>query len=100
MERFEAPLAPGVRVDAGVRSGSVVAPFYDSLLGKVVVWDSDRPHALARARAALQDLVVEGVQTTREFHLWALQTPELVSGDVHTRVLEDEWLPRFREREA
>jgi acetyl-CoA carboxylase biotin carboxylase subunit len=98
--RFEAPLAPGVRVDVGIRSGSVVPPFYDSLLGKVIVWDRDRPHALARARHALHDLIVDGIPTTRELHLWALETQELVSGDLHTRVLEDEWLPRFHQEAA
>jgi acetyl-CoA carboxylase biotin carboxylase subunit len=96
VERFEVPLGPGIRVDAGIGSGSEITPFYDSLIAKVCVWDADRRIALARARAALQDLVVEGIQTTREFHLWALETPELVAGELHTRVLEDEWLPRYR----
>jgi acetyl-CoA carboxylase, biotin carboxylase subunit len=100
IERFEAPLAPGVRVDTGVRSGSVITPFYDSLICKLLAWDRDRPHALARARAALQDLVVEGIVTTGEFHLWAVEQPELQDGVLHTRVLEDEWLPRYREETA
>jgi acetyl-CoA carboxylase biotin carboxylase subunit len=95
VERFAAPLAPGVRVDTGIRTGSVVTPFYDPLLCKVCVWDRDRDGALARARAALEDLVVDGVRTTRELHLFLLSTPELAAGDVHTRSLEDEWLPRF-----
>ena len=100
IERFEAPLGPGVRVDTGIGTGSVITPFYDSLVCKILVWDRDRPHAVARARAALQDLVVDGIATTREFHLWALEQPELVDGELHTRLLEDEWLPRYREEVA
>jgi acetyl-CoA carboxylase, biotin carboxylase subunit len=97
IDRFEAPLAPGVRVDTGIGTGSVVTPFYDSLVCKLVVWDRDRSHAVARAREALQDLVVEGIATTRDFHLWVLEQPEFAAGDLHTRLLEDEWLPRYRE---
>jgi acetyl-CoA carboxylase, biotin carboxylase subunit len=97
VERFEAPLAPGVRVDTGIRTGSAVVPFYDPLVCKLVAWDADRASALARARAALEDLVVDGIATTRQFHLWALEQPELQEGTVHTRVLEDVWLPRYAE---
>jgi len=100
VERFDAPHAPGVRIDTGIRSGSVVTPFYDSLVAKVAVWDQDRERALARARSTLQDLVVDGIATTREFHRWALEQPELVEGDLHTRLLEDVWLPRYREEHA
>jgi acetyl-CoA carboxylase biotin carboxylase subunit len=100
IERFEPPLAPGVRVDTGIRSGSAVTPYYDPLLCKVCVWDGDRDHALARARGALQELVVDGVATTRDLHLFLLATPEFAAGEMHTRSLEDEWLARFSDAVA
>jgi acetyl-CoA/propionyl-CoA carboxylase biotin carboxyl carrier protein len=58
------PGGPGLRVDAGYEAGDTVPEFYDDLLGKLVAWAPDRDRAVARMRAALDDLAVEGVATT------------------------------------
>ena len=58
------PGGPGVRVDAGYEAMDTVPPFYDDLLGKVIAWAPDRDQAIARMRAAFDELVVEGVATT------------------------------------
>jgi acetyl-CoA carboxylase biotin carboxylase subunit len=89
VQRFRPPLGPGVRVDTAVEDGSVVPPYYDSLIAKVIVWDSDRPAAIARAVRALGELEVDGVPTTRDVALEILQTERFASGDYDTKFLEE-----------
>ncbi|MGZ0652012.1 ATP-binding protein [Corynebacterium striatum] len=66
--RFEPPTGPGIRVGAGVRSGSIVPPYYDSLIAKLLVWGPTREVALARAKQALAEFDIEGVRTVLPFH--------------------------------
>jgi acetyl-CoA carboxylase biotin carboxylase subunit len=94
------PAGPGVRVDSGVSAGCAVTMYYDPLLCKVIVWDSDRERATARMRRALSELRVEGVRTTRELLLWVMSTPEWNQGRIHTRLLERELVPRFKNSRA
>jgi len=91
--RFEPPLGPGVRVDTYIESGTVVPPYYDSLLGKVVVWDADRAAAIARAERALEETVVEGVPTTRDLSLLVLRSEEFQSGAYSTSTLAELGVP-------
>jgi acetyl-CoA carboxylase biotin carboxylase subunit len=91
VRRFRPPLGPGVRVDTAVEDGSIVPPYYDSLIAKLIVWDSDRRAAVARAVCALGELEVEGVPTTREAALEILQSAEFVSGDYSTTFLEERY---------
>jgi acetyl-CoA carboxylase biotin carboxylase subunit len=89
VHRFRPPLGPGVRVDTAVEDGSVVPPYYDSLIAKVIVWDADRPAAIARAVRALGELEIDGVPTTRETALEVLQSERFVAGDYDTKFLEE-----------
>jgi acetyl-CoA carboxylase biotin carboxylase subunit len=89
VRRFRPPLGPGVRVDTAVEDGSVVPPYYDSLIAKVIVWDSNRPAAIARAVRALGELEVEGVPTTRDAALEILQSGRFADGDYDTKLLEE-----------
>lgn len=66
--RFEPPTGPGIRVDSGVRSGSIVPPYYDSLVAKLLVWGPTREIALNRAKQALEEFDIEGVRTVLPFH--------------------------------
>ncbi len=86
--RFDQPGGPGVRIDSGFVAGGQIAPFYDSLLAKLVVHGRDRDEALARARQALGELGVEGVTTTRSLHLGLLEDAELQKGGVSTTWFE------------
>ena len=89
IEHFRAPLGPGVRMDTHVESGTVVSPYYDSLVGKVVVWDEDRPSAIARAVRALTELEVTGIPTTRELAIGILRGEAFGSGRYSTSFLDE-----------
>jgi len=93
--RWRAPDGPGVRVDAGVESGTVIGGQFDSLLAKIIVTGADRDQAIARARRALDELVVEGMATVVPFHQAVVRDPAFI-GDghdfsVHTRWIETEF---------
>ena len=81
VEAFEAPTGPGVRMDAGVRSGSVIPGEYDSLMAKLIVWGEDRAQALARAKDALAELRIEGVATVVPFHRTVIEHPDFTAAD-------------------
>ena len=87
------PGGPGVRVDSHVYTGYDIPPFYDSLIGKLIVWGKDRAHAMTRMKRALNECAVTGIPTTVEFHLEMLDRPEFINGDVHTKFVEQEMLP-------
>jgi acetyl-CoA carboxylase, biotin carboxylase subunit len=88
VERFYAPGGPGVRLDSHLYAGYDVPPYYDSLLGKLIVWGPDRPTAIARGRAALDELVVDGIITNRAFHRAVLDNPAFVEGRVTTNLVD------------
>ncbi|MEY3735868.1 MAG: acetyl-CoA carboxylase biotin carboxylase subunit [Cyanobacteriota bacterium] len=87
------PGGPGVRVDSHVYTGYEIPPFYDSLIGKLIVWGVDREHALKRMRRALSECAITGIPTTIDFHLALLDRPEFQNGDVHTKFVEQDMLP-------
>ena len=86
--RFEAPSGPGVRVEAYVRTGSRISPYYDSLVAKLIVSGQDRAEALARGRRALEEFVIEGIQTTIPFHRRVLENEVFCAGDATTDFIE------------
>ena len=89
LTRFRAPLGPGVRVDTFVEDGSVIPPYYDSLIAKVIVRDESRELCIERARRALLELDVQGVPTTREAAFEILGSDEFRSGEYSTSFLEE-----------
>jgi acetyl-CoA/propionyl-CoA carboxylase biotin carboxyl carrier protein len=93
--RFVAPAGPGVRLDSGVESGSVIGGAFDSLLAKLIVTGADRQQALQRARRALDEFVVEGMATVLPFDRAVVRDPAFTAEDgqfaVHTRWIETEF---------
>jgi acetyl-CoA carboxylase biotin carboxylase subunit len=86
--QYVPPGGPGVRMDSHLYTGYRVPPFYDSLLGKVIVWADTREEALNRMRRALEETVITGVATTIPFHLRILRDARFRRGEVHTRFVE------------
>jgi acetyl-CoA/propionyl-CoA carboxylase biotin carboxyl carrier protein len=93
---FDPPSGPGIRLDAGVRAGSVIGGQFDSMLAKLIVVGADREQALARARRALAEFTVEGLPTVLPFHRAVVDDPAFAAPDaeqftVHTRWIETEF---------
>ena len=92
------PSGPGVRFDTMLYSGLDIPVFYDSLLGKLIVWAETRDRAIERMRRALRDLVISGVQTNAPFHLALFEHPDFLSGDFSTGWLESKFtMPPYPE---
>ena len=93
--KFEPPTGPGVRMDSGVESGSVIGGQFDSMLAKLIVTGATREEALARSRRALAEFNVEGLATVIPFHRAVTADPAFIGDgekfDVHTRWIETEW---------
>ena len=94
---WAAPEGTDVRCDTACFPGWSVPPYYDSLLAKLIGSGPDRDAALARTRQALRHLRVEGVDTTAGFALDLLEDPDVIAGRVHTRWVEETFLPRWNQ---
>jgi acetyl-CoA/propionyl-CoA carboxylase biotin carboxyl carrier protein len=95
------PQGPGVRVDSGVETGSVIGGQFDSMLAKLIVTGTDRRQALERSRRALDELTVEGLATVVPFHRAIVRDPAFTeSFTVHTRWIETEFDNRIPPFEA
>ena len=88
IEHLQAPAGPGVRWDSGVTRGSVVGLSYDPMLAKLIVFAPTRELAITRMERALKELVVDGIETSREFHLRMMADEEFRRGDINIQWLE------------
>ncbi len=89
------PGGPGVRVDSHVYTGYEIPPFYDSLIGKLIVWGKDRNTAIKRMNRALNECAITGIPTTINFHLTLLNKSKFKQGKIHTKYVEEELLPNY-----
>jgi acetyl-CoA carboxylase biotin carboxylase subunit len=88
VEQYHAPGGPGVRMDSHLYTGYEVPPFYDSLLGKLIVWGPDRASAIARGRVALDELVIDGLVTNTRIHQAMLASETFLDGKMTTNLLD------------
>ncbi len=86
---LQLPQGFGVRWDGGYESGDTVSQFYDNLVGKLIVWGSDRPTAIARMQRALRELEVGGIATTAAAHEAIMAAPDFQAGEHSTKWVEE-----------
>ena len=104
--RLRWPAGPGIRIESGVTEGDVVTPMFDPMLAKIVVTGATREQAIARARRALRETVVEGVTVCTALHTEVLERPAFTNPDasgrltVTTRWIENEVLPELADAGA
>ena len=91
ISQYHAPGGLGVRMDSAIYDGYAIPPYYDSLIGKLIVHGRDRPEAIARLRRALGELIVDGIDTTIPLFRQLLDDPAILKGDYDIHWLE-RWL--------
>lgn len=89
IEKYIVSGGPGVRIDSHSYQGYEISPYYDSMIGKLIVHGVDREEAISRMKRALKDFVIEGIDTTIPFHLEVLDNKVYRSGDVTTKFIEE-----------
>jgi acetyl-CoA carboxylase, biotin carboxylase subunit len=89
IQGLELPGGPGVRLDTAIYDGYSIPPFYDSLVAKLITWGRDRDEAIARGRRALDEFVIEGIDTTIQFHRRMLDDEGFRRGNYHTDYLAE-----------
>jgi len=94
VEMYHAPGGRNVRVDSAVYSGYKIPPYYDSMIGKVIVHADNRPKAIRTMQRAIDELVITGVQTNKELHQRLLANPGFQSAEFNIHFLED-WLKQM-----
>jgi acetyl-CoA carboxylase, biotin carboxylase subunit len=94
------PAGEGVRLDSHMSEGAVIPPFYDSMIGKLIVHGETRAVAIDRLAAALDDFTIEGIPTTIDLHRAIVRHPDFVDNHIHTRWLEQVLLPERAARAA
>ena len=83
------PGGPGVRVDSGAYQGYTIPPYYDSLVGKLIVHGKTRTECLMRLKRALDELIVDGIETTLPLFRALVREPAVIDGDYHIHWLEE-----------
>ena len=91
--QYHPPGGFGVRLDSCAYPGYTISPFYDSMIGKLIVWGKNRGEAIQRMKRALDEFVIEGINTTIPFHKEVLNDPNFLSGETYTNYIEKEFLP-------
>ncbi|CCH65143.1 Biotin carboxylase of acetyl-CoA carboxylase [Richelia intracellularis HM01] len=83
------PGGPGVRIDSHVYTDYQIPPYYDSLIGKLVVWGPDRSTAVNRMKRALRECAITGLPTTIGFHQKIMENPHFLKGQVYTNFVQE-----------
>ena len=98
--QFHAPGGLGVRFDSAIYQGYSIPPYYDSMIGKLIVHGRNREECIRRMRRAITETVVDGVKTTLPLHLWILQQEDFLTGNYTIHWLEDQLKKREKAAKA
>jgi acetyl-CoA carboxylase biotin carboxylase subunit len=93
VERYSIPGGPGVRIDSALYEDYTVLPYYDSMVGKLIVWGRDREEAIQRMKRALQEFNIDNVPTTIPFHLRVLENAFFQRGEIYTNFIQRRMIP-------
>lgn len=85
--KYIAPGGRNVRMDSHVYEGYSVPPYYDSMIGKLIVYDQDRNRAIAKMKVALEQMVIQGIKTTKDFHLLMMDNADFINNNYDTNYL-------------
>ena len=85
--KYIPPAGRNVRMESHCYEGYAVPPYYDSMIGKLVVWGEDRNTAISKMKVALNELIVGGIKTTRDFHLSMMENPDFIDNNYDTNYL-------------
>ena len=85
--KYVCPGGRNVRMDSHIYQDYSIPPFYDSMIGKLIVWDTDRNRAIHKMKVALEQLVVHGIKTTRDFHIAMMENPDFINNNYDTNYL-------------
>ncbi len=91
LKTYVIPAGPGIRVDSGVVVGSQIPIYYDPMMAKLIAWGVDRTSAINRMKRALEEYRISGVETTVGFHRVLMENEKFISGQLSTRLLEEEY---------
>jgi acetyl-CoA carboxylase biotin carboxylase subunit len=87
--KYHSPCGLGVRVDSALYEGYAIPIYYDSLIAKLAVWGNTREEAIARMRNALNEYVIDGIETTIPFHKKILEDKQYQLGNIHTSFVQE-----------
>ncbi|MBS1560859.1 MAG: acetyl-CoA carboxylase biotin carboxylase subunit [Bacteroidetes bacterium] len=88
IESLNFPGGPGIRVDSHIYQGYVIPPYYDSMVAKLITFAPTRNEAIAKMRRALDEFIIEGIQTTIPFHKKMMENPDFIAGEFDTKYLD------------
>ena len=97
LQTWQPPSGAGIRIDSHCRAGYLIPPYYDSMIGKLIVTANDRPAAVERLIDALETFQIEGIKTNLPMLSFIAQSDAYRNNEIDTRWLERECLPAFEE---
>lgn len=88
IKEINLPGGNGIRVDTAIYNGYIIPPNYDSMIAKIIAYGTTRNEAIAKMKRALEELVIDGIETNRDFVFQIIKTPDFIRGNFDTSFIE------------